>query len=205
MRNRHLNKLQKVANIKQSADFQCHSILLHNRFKVFNSVEPFPESALTVENCEQKTTCLHSDNKCKLGNDDNVTSKKACGRDNTMQTVKSIGNDYTETVVDNVYQIAKNSDRIIRGESNNSKKNTTASPLQRHRTFPPGQEDKYDLDLRFRLCHQQKIASAKHCVTFQNWNDQNSEKFGFIPLGDILLPPVDLNNISREKIFDVHR
>ena len=204
MRNRHLNKLQNVANIKQSADFQCDSIPLHNRFKVFNSVKHFPESVLTVQNCEQKTTCLHFDDKCKLDNCD-VTSKKACGQDNTMETVKSIGNDYTETVVDNVYQIAKNSDRNMEGESNNSNKNTSASPLQHRSTFPPGQEDKYDLDLRFRPRHQKKIASAKHCVTLQNWNDQNCEKFGFIPLGEILLPPVDLNNISKEKNFDVHR
>ena len=204
MRNRHLNKLQNVANIKQSADFQCDSIPLHNRFKVFNSVKHFPESVLTVQNCEQKTTCLHFDDKCKLDNCD-VTSKKACGRDNTMETVKSIGNDYTETVVDNVYQIAKKFDRNMEGESNNSNKNTSASPLQHRSTFPPGLEDKYDLDLRFRPRHQKKIASAKHCVTLQNWNDQNCEKFGFIPLGEILLPPVDLNNISKEKIFDVHR
>ena len=93
----------------------------------------------------------------------------------------------------------------MEGESNNSNKNTSASPLQHRCTFPPGQEDKYDLDLRFRPRHQQKIASAKHCVTFQNWNDQNCEKFGFIPLDEILLPTVDLNNISKERFFDVHR
>ena len=65
--------------------------------------------------------------------------------------------------------------------------------------------DKYDLDLRFRPRHRDKIEAAQDCVTFQNWDAQNSEKFGFIPLGDLLLPPIDLKNVTKEKIFDVHR
>ena len=47
--------------------------------------------------------------------------------------------------------------------------------------------------------------AAQDCVTFQNWDAQNSEKFGFIPLGDLLLPPIDLKNVTKEKVFDVHR
>ena len=65
--------------------------------------------------------------------------------------------------------------------------------------------DKYDLDLRFRPRHREKIMAAQDCVTFQNWDAQHSEKFGFIPLGDLLLPPINLKNVTKEKVFDVHR
>ena len=56
------------------------------------------------------------------------------------------------------------------------------------------------VELRFR----QQIASAKHCKNFQEWDSQNTEKFGFIPLGELILPDIDLPNITEEKIFDVH-
>ena len=72
-------------------------------------------------------------------------------------------------------------------------------------TLPDGQTDKYDLDLRFRPRHRDKIVTPQDCVTFQKWDGQNSEKFGFIPLGDLMLPSIDLKNVTKEKIFDVHR
>ena len=52
--------------------------------------------------------------------------------------------------------------------------------------------DKYELDLRFKPRHRDIIASASECNTFKNWNDQNHDKFGFIPLGDMTLPPIEL-------------
>ena len=35
--------------------------------------------------------------------------------------------------------------------------------------------DKYDLDLRFRPCHRQKVDNAKHCDTVKEWNCQSEE------------------------------
>ena len=55
-----------------------------------------------------------------------------------------------------------------------------------------GVTDKYDLELRFRPRHREHIAAAKQCDTFKLWNDQTQDKFGFIPLGDLTLPPIDL-------------
>ena len=76
---------------------------------------------------------------------------------------------------------------------------------KRHRSVTKGQGDKYDLDLRFRPRHRDKIVTAQDCVTFQKWDDQNSDKFGFILLGDLMLPSIDLKSVTKEKIFDVHR
>ena len=204
IRNRHLNKLHNAANVKQSADYQGGSISLNNRFNVFNSVKYFPESASTVTNCKQNTGCLHSDDDCKHDNE-NITLEHAVGCDKVIKSVKPSNTKSTETAAVNVSQITKISDRNVEGELNDSSKNSFALSLQRRRPVSSNQVDKYDLDLRFRPRHQSKIASAKDCATFQKWNDQNCEKFGFIPLGNILLPPVDLNNISKEKFFDVHR
>ena len=148
---------------------------------MFNNVEYFPESASAVTNCEQKTGCLLLDNKCKHDNSKNIILGNAFGSVNVMKSVKSSGTNSTETVVVSGSQITKNSDGNVEGESNDSSKSISASSLRRRRPVSSGQVDKYDLDLRFRPRHQSKIACAKDCVTFQKWNDQNCEKYGFIP------------------------
>ena len=81
------------------------------------------------------------------------------------------------------------------------------SPSTKRRRHPSVScvTDKYDLDLRFRPHHREYIASARHCDTFKLWNDQTQEKFGFIPLGDLTLPPIDLQKQSQENIFDIPR
>ena len=52
-------------------------------------------------------------------------------------------------------------------------------------------DDKYDLALEVRNKNKQKIAMAKGNSTFEKWNQQNVEKFGFIPLNDLLIPQID--------------
>ena len=52
-------------------------------------------------------------------------------------------------------------------------------------------DDKYDLALEVRNKNKQKIAMAKSNSTFQKWNQQNVEKFGFTPLNDLLIPQID--------------
>ena len=51
--------------------------------------------------------------------------------------------------------------------------------------------DKYDLELRFKPKHWSKIHLAKANSTFQKWDNQIKGKFGFIPLGDLVLPNSD--------------
>ena len=72
------------------------------------------------------------------------------------------------------------------------------------RRGPPSincQTDKYGLVLRFRPRHRSNIVSAHHYQTFKLWDGMNHDKVGFIPLGDLTLPPTDLKrNCKRENI-----
>ena len=201
MRNRHSTQLHKVTNVKRSDD-QYDSILFNNRFHVFNSAELFPESALTSTNTEANVDCLHVDDKCQLKKNSNRNLRENCTDIRPLTRVAARVNKSTETKVSTT---TKRTDENVGGECLSRCKNTNVSDLRRRRLDCPSQGDKYDLDLRFRPRHQNKIAAARNCDTFRNWNNQNCEKFGFIPLGDIRLPPVDLNNLSKENFFDIHR
>ena len=61
-------------------------------------------------------------------------------------------------------------------------------------------QDKYELDLRFRSQHRQKVASAKNCDTFKLWDLHNKD----IPLHNQLLPDVDLPAAKNQSIWDDH-
>ena len=52
-------------------------------------------------------------------------------------------------------------------------------------------EDKYDLELHTTNKNKMRIARAKHDYTYKLWADQNPDKFGFIPLGPLVLPNTD--------------
>ena len=68
----------------------------------------------------------------------------------------------------------------------------------------PLTEDKYALQGMFRPRHRDTIAAASNVKTFQNWNAQVNDKFGFIPLGDLLLPESNDKNCSKESVFGIH-
>ena len=65
--------------------------------------------------------------------------------------------------------------------------------------------DKYDLDLRFRPRHREAVGKAKYCKSFKDWDSQTSDKYGFIPLSDMMLPNKNRKNSSLATIFDIHR
>ena len=58
--------------------------------------------------------------------------------------------------------------------------------------------DKYDLDIG------KQFTREKH-KNFKNWDEQMDEKYGFIPLGDMLLPPSSDTERKYSKNFDTHR
>ena len=68
----------------------------------------------------------------------------------------------------------------------------------------PLTEDKYALQAMFRPRHRDTIAAASNVKTFQNWNAQVNDKFGFIPLGDLLLPESNDKNCNKESVFGIH-
>ena len=47
---------------------------------------------------------------------------------------------------------------------------------------------KYEIPLRVKTKTQNYKAALPHCPTLRLWDVQNKHKFGFIPLGDLLLP-----------------
>ena len=162
----------------------------------------FPESALACISDETNVECLHVDNKCQLKENPHKKLKKKPTDSRPFSKIVPRSSNCSETKGN---AITKACGENIRGESLTTGTNLNVSDLRRCRLDGETEVDKYDLDLRFRPRHQNKIADAKNCNTFRNWNNQNCKKFGFIPLGDIRLPPVDLNNCSKEKIFDIHR
>ena len=65
--------------------------------------------------------------------------------------------------------------------------------------------EKYDLDLRFRPRHRESIAKAKQCELFKDWDKQTVDKYGFIPLSEMILPKRNEKNVSLATIFDIHK
>ena len=68
----------------------------------------------------------------------------------------------------------------------------------------PLTEDKYDLQAMFRPRHRSTITAAGTVKTFQTWNSQTTDKYGFIPLGDFMLPECNEKNQNDESIFNIH-
>ena len=68
----------------------------------------------------------------------------------------------------------------------------------------PLTEDKYDLQATFRPRHRSVISSAGAVKTFQAWNSQTTDKYGFIPLGDLMLPQSNDKNKNDASILSIH-
>ena len=68
----------------------------------------------------------------------------------------------------------------------------------------PLTEDKYDLQAMFRPRHRSTITAAGTVKTFQAWNAQTTDKYGFIPLGDFMLPESNEKKQNDESIFSIH-
>ena len=52
-------------------------------------------------------------------------------------------------------------------------------------------DDKYELALQVKNKNREKLYKAKSDLTYQKWNEQNKDKFGFIPLGPLIVPDTD--------------
>ena len=69
-------------------------------------------------------------------------------------------------------------------------------------------DDKYDLALQTKNKNKIKMQQAKGDPTFDLWSQQTEEKFGYIPLGPLLLPTSD-NKVKMGsdpiKLYDIMR
>ena len=61
------------------------------------------------------------------------------------------------------------------------------------------------MDLRFRPRHRLRIEEAKNCRTFQLWDKQMSDKFGYIPLQDQIVPDRDITKAGITDVIKIHK
>ena len=159
--------MSKPDNVNLSSVALGHSIPLHNRFDMFNNTVLFPENKCTSVICDQKVVCLHSEKRDEQSN----VHKKVKNINKTANNKLSVnqGQEMQETTHSR-FIADKNPTDSDKGEPVSASKNTS-DMFHRHRpSLPDGQMDKYDLDLRFRPRHRDKIMTAQDCVTFQNFS-----------------------------------
>ena len=147
------------------------------------------ESNISKKSCESIDTAVHrTATTSQKGNATNVLSLNISNNDKTCQEVSEVNK-------------CQNGGT---GELNTSEKSLYDQNRQGN-SHVHLETDKYDLELRFWPRHRQQIAAAANNSTFVSWNEQTQDKFGFIPLGDLTLPNIDLQKQSTENIFDIHR
>ena len=74
---------------------------------------------------------------------------------------------------------------------------------------PGAAEDKYDLGLQVKMHNKYKLDQGNSDTTYKIWWEQTEDKFGFIPLGPLVMPsdkrrhcgsnPIKLSDITRNE------
>ena len=105
----------------------------------------------------------------------------------------------------NSFNAVKNRNSLLNEGSSNNSLSTHQKPVKLcPDNYAP--EDKYQLALAVKNKNKQKVQSATSGPTYQKWSDQNSQKFGFVPLGPLLLPDFNLKlsmGTDPIKLYDV--
>ena len=58
-------------------------------------------------------------------------------------------------------------------------------------------QDKYDLALKFKAKHRDKLEKAKNSTSFQQWDNQTVGKFGYIPISDQIIAAYEYMKKSK--------
>ena len=72
------------------------------------------------------------------------------------------------------------------------------------KNYPP--EDKYELAMAVKNKNKAKLQVASSDPTYQKWSDQNLQRFGFIPLGPLILPQKNCKHVLNAdpiKLYDI--
>ena len=187
-----------------------NGISTRNRFDVLNSIDnntggvlhytgnvKCVQSSDVSSECKQSNVNVNKNNVAVVLKDASFDSLVLENQSNTQQGNTSKSQNLTTSSKSAVTSGCAGESSFLQSFSLNDKR-------RRHPSVS-GVTDKYDLELRFRPRHRNQIAYAKENCTFTRWNNQTQEKFGFIPLGDLTLPPIDLQKQSKEHIFYIHR
>ena len=162
------NTIIKTPRVKQfyakvSNHDYCTPVKVFNRFDVFNITQDI-----------ETQNSLHSES---TSVDVNCVNKH--GQENVANGCQVIGNKIPKNVTD--------SDKILSSDCKENNKVLTGKYLKSDVVLIE-MEDKYDLELRFKPKHRQRISEAKSCNTFKIWDQQMEDKYGFIPLGELNVP-----------------
>ena len=65
-------------------------------------------------------------------------------------------------------------------------------------------QDKYDLALKFKAKHRDKLEKAKNSTSFQQWDNQTVGKFGYIPISDQITAAYDKPKYSQDDLLRIH-
>ena len=136
-------------------------------------------------------------NATETSNCKRVTNNKLISKalDSTQVALSDVTHD-TSTISNTVQTVSPVN---IQGSELNSKVNKCTD------NSSDSNLDKYDLDLRFRPRHRETVARAKFYQLFKNWDNQTVDKYGFIPLLEMVLPDENRKNSSLATIFDVYK
>ena len=69
-------------------------------------------------------------------------------------------------------------------------------------------EDKYDLGLQVKSHNKDRLNKARSDPTYKKWSEQTDDKFGFIPLGPMVIPTSDKRRYLGSdpiKLYDLTR
>ena len=73
---------------------------------------------------------------------------------------------------------------------------------------PETPEEKYDLGLQVKSHNKQRLEQARSDPTYKKWSEQTDDKFGFIPLGLLVIPTSDKRRYMGSdptKLYDITR
>ena len=176
----------KCANHVNNADIQ-----LHNRFDVFNSIHDIDSTEISNVSDIESHVIVCSEPSMQDFHYVNTGERSKKTNEN------KIGNNVQCKVQHD------NADRITKNWQKTSIKNTGKNSSKEF--ILKEYEDKYDLELRFKPKYRQRVSEAKNNCTFKNWDNQMEEKYGFVPLGDILVPKRDDKNPAIGNIKALHQ
>ena len=71
--------------------------------------------------------------------------------------------------------------------------------------YSPLLDDKYSLAIHNKSYKKALLWQARDNTTFEKWQSQNKDKFGFTPLGDLTVPNVNLANNTTDSPLDIHK
>ena len=168
----------------------CADIELHNRFDMLNNIQDVDSPVISNINDIESHVNMHN-KPCMKGvsyvNTEKRGLKAKVNRSNVNTEYKGALH-AAGTVTKNCHKY----DTKITGKK--ASKGIVLKEL----------EDKYDLELRFKPKYRQRITEAKHVRTFKSWDNQMQDKYGFVPLGDILVPDHNNKNPNIQDIKTLH-